>query len=282
MSFLEATLLGTIQGLTEWLPISSSAHIFLVETYFGLPPSLELAAWLHGGSFLAVLVFYRGRIWAMVSELWELFLSRHGQAPSGKERDSATEKEIQPSSRDDRREHALIAAKIALATLISVVIILLLERSGVLYELTIETIALTLAITGVFILVSEYFPKKSRGITLPLVALFGLVQGLAAFPGISRAGITIAFLILAGVDRKKAVDFSFLAAIPILLGAMIFSVLDIGPGALSFGDPLLWLALFVSFVTSLIGIHYMRKWVERAWVWFAPYCFLLAGLLIVL
>jgi undecaprenyl-diphosphatase len=282
VNFLEAIFLGAIQGLTEWLPISSSAHIFLVETYFGLPPSLELAAWLHGGSFLAVLVFYRGRIRAMVSELWELFLSRSGRTLSVKERTGETEKDISSPSRGDKREHALIATKIAFATLISVAVILLLERSGVLYELSIQTVALTLAITGVFILVSEYFPKKSRGVSWPVVILFGLVQGVAAFPGISRAGITIAFLILAGVDRKKAVDFSFLAAIPILLGAMIFSVIDMGPGELSFADPLLWFALFVSFVTSLIGIHYMRKWVERAWVWFAPYCFLLAALLIVL
>lgn len=245
MNFTEAIILGAIQGFTEWLPISSSAHIFLVETYFGLTPSIELAAWLHGGSLLAALVFYRKHILEML-------------------------------------KNTAVALKIILATLVSVPIILLLKGSGALYGLSIQTIALTLAITGIFILASEYLSKKPQELSWTLVVFFGIAQGLAAFPGISRAGITIALLILLGVAREKAVDFSFLAAIPILSGALLFTVLDIGPNSLSFTSVSLWVALVASFAASVAGIHYMRKWVESRWLWFAPYCFGLAGLLIIL
>lgn len=261
MTFLEASILGIIQGLTEWLPISSSAHIFLAQTYFGLQSSLELAAWLHGGSLLAVLLYYRKRLWKMLLGLFA------------------------------RNKDGILALKIILATAISVPVILLLKASGILYGLNLQTIAITLFITGLFILVSEYLgvgflkfrsPTPKSELSWWLVATFGLVQGFAVLPGISRSGLTIAFLLLMGVARKRSVDFSFLAAIPLLLAALLFSVSDVGIGNISLTSVPLWFSLAVSFVASLVGIHYMRKWIEHKWVWFAPYCFALAIILFII
>lgn len=249
MNFLEATILGIIQGLTEWLPISSSGHIFLAETYFNLTPSLELAAWLHGGSLLALLIYYWKYIWQITKNL--LFL------------------------------------KIIFVSAVSFPIILILEKSGVLYNLSLQTVALTLTITGFLILITHFLFKQEKyesGFVLPswLLVSFGVVQAFAVLPGISRAGLTIAFLLFVGVSRKQAVDFSFLAAIPLLAGALVFSLADIGIGNISLASPTLWFSFLISFLTSFVGIYYMRKWIENKWVWFAPYCFILATFLLVI
>ncbi len=204
MNLVEATILGAIQGFTEWLPISSSGHIFLIETYFSLTPSIELAAWLHGGSFLAVLIFYHKRIWEMLIGLFA-FLRAYYLAIFTQEKHNKIEsKEKYFSTYNHNRQNAVFAIKIVLATLISAPIILLLERSSILYGFSIQIVALTLGITGVFIVASEYLPKKSQEISWALIVFFGLVQSLAAFPGISRSGITIALLLLLGVTRKKS------------------------------------------------------------------------------
>lgn len=281
MEIWQGLLLGFIQGATEFFPVSSSGHLYLAEIWLGLKPDINFSILLHAASLLAVMVVFRNDV---------LSLLKAGL-------------NVKALYKDGLKGDGRLAWQLIAATLCTVVVALVIEPY---FEslLDLTWVAATLIITGVLIVIAERFRsashprvgedllKASAGdsclrrneageteFTWTLAMVLGLVQGLAVVPGISRSGLTIAFLILVGLNRQLAVRVSFLLSIPTILGALVFMVKDQW-GSFNFGVPAL-IGFSVSFIVALISILLMRNLVEKRWIWFAPYCVLLGmGILV--
>lgn len=239
MEFLQSIFLGSLQGFTEFLPISSSGHLYVAETFLGLKPDLNFEILLHAASLLAVAVFF----WRDIGNiLRDVFLGGEGRA---------------------------LGWKIIVATLFTVPVALLLQSR---FELliTFRRVGIALIATGILVFLAEKLrPQQNRNFDWKFVGLLGVVQGLAVLPGLSRSGLTIALLILLGIERRKALEISFLLAIPTILGAFVFSLRD--TRGISFGVQE-GIAFIVSFLVALAAIRWMMKLIQKNWIWFAPYC----------
>ena len=250
MDILTALFLGIVQGATEFLPVSSSGHLFLAEQWLGLTTNVPLMIATHVATLGAVLVVFWQQVWELVLGFVSLI----------------TRKELVVGS----SELGQTALKLGVATILTVLVVLLIEPFfGELMNL--KVVAITLIITGGLILVAEKFrPQKIQNFTWTVALFLGVVQGLAVIPGISRSGLTIAFLILLGLQRRRAAELSFLLSIPTILAAGIYALKDVDPGSTI--DMALIAACGAAFVTGLVMIYSMLKLVEKHWIWFAPYC----------
>ena len=245
-------LLAMVQGFTEFLPISSSGHVYLIGNVISSSHGiLYLIIWLHAGSLFAVLLYYHRYIWKLITGVF-----------------------------DNNSDVRGLLMKIALATIVSVVVVLALEYV-IFSELNMAFVAWGLVLTGIAIVVSEHLYKKNKGSNFSIIhaILVGVAQGIAAIPGISRSGASIAYLLSSGMPRKTAVDISFLLSIPILILSLIWLcyIDDIG---FVVGNTEIFV-FFVSFLSSIVSIHLMRNWIIRFWIYFAPYCFVLGIVLLI-
>jgi undecaprenyl-diphosphatase len=276
MSLLEVLILGTIQGLTELLPVSSSAHVVVVEKLMGLNPSAPemtlLLVMLHTGTMLAVMVYFWNR--------WRLTLAR---------------------SQDGFRYVFWLTLATASTAVIGEALIQLIEKvwfRGVPHsdvELLfshLELIAPALALVGTLILIAGWFERSSgskvnhRGLDGKRAGLIGAVQGLCLpFRGFSRSGATISTAMLAGVDKKRAEDFSFALAViltpPVVAREALRLIksehLNAGRGLGSAAGTSI-LGLACAFVAGLLALKWLSRWLEGGkWHWFGIYCLVAAG-----
>ena len=254
MNIWEGLLLGGVQGATEFLPVSSSGHLFLLESYLNLLPNISLEIWLHISSLLAIVICFHKAIKQIFCELFT------------------------PNS---------LGLKLMLSTVMTVPIALLIENK--IFEgqkLSLELVGGTLVITGILILGVEGYRKfkgKSPEIDFSWNIAFwlGVVQGIAALPGISRSGLTIAFLILLGLNRKKSAEISFLLAIPTILGALVLSLSKESQTTALLQESSFWAAFIMCFIISIFSIKFMMQLVKKNWIYFAPYCLILGGLIFI-
>lgn len=246
MNIYEHIFLGFLQGFTEFLPISSSGHLFLAQEFFGFVPDISLEIWLHGASLLAVILFFWKRILQIFSGIFSL------------------------------NADGVLAGQLLLSTLITAGVGVPLHTYFE-TDLSLQFVGITLLCTAFFILVSERFrPQKPKKFSWTKAILLGVVQAIAVLPGISRSGITIAFLILTGVERKRSAEISFLLSIPTILGALVYASAE--KSQEFFSSELFW-GIGAGFVASLLAIKWMMKLVEGAWIWFALYCCIAGGVL---
>lgn len=253
MSFWILCLLCIVQGLTEFLPVSSSGHLLLVEQIFGIEDTLLLNLFLHVATLCAVIVVYRKTIWGLLK------------------------KPFQP-----------LTYKLLLSTLITVIIavgyeLLHLDQYGF------KIYGFCFLITSIVLGVTFLFQKKGitvksdNEIGVKSAVLVGFVQGLAVFPGISRSGSTISSLILAGNDEEKASEFSFLLSIPVILGGFVLELIKLikgGSTTNAFATISPWLCVFafiftffVAFASLKLTLKLLKK---HKFIYFAIYLFLLA------
>lgn len=237
-------LLGILQGATEFLPVSSSGHLYLAQYLSGIEPDIDLAIFLHFASLLAVVLYFFPKI----SELILDFFLEGGR--SGESRS--------------------FSLKLLLATLITIPIAVVIEPYFDQF-ISLKTVGITLLITGAMIFIAEFIPKKSRKFSWIEAIVLGVVQGLTVIPGISRSGTTIAALLSMGIERKKATEISFLLAIPTILGATIFTFNDIGNWQKIISPEFLWAGV-ASFITSFLAIMWMMRWAQKQWIFFGVYC----------
>jgi len=259
-----AVILGIIQGVTEFIPVSSTGHLILGREVLSIPESQALAfdAVLQTATALAILVYFLPSIGALFS----------GQ------------KTTIPNTNIPVRWYSV--GVIALATVPGVIAGLLLEplMSTVFRSPSVVAIAL---IAGSFlILVAEHLPdyKKERELNWRNGLVVGLFQCLALIPGMSRSGSTISGGLLAGFSRETATSFSFLLGLPILLGAGGKKFVDLA-GQPVFAD--LWLPLLigcvVAFASGLLAMYVLMRFVRSNRLdWFAWYRVALAVIVLVL
>lgn len=187
--------LGIVQGIAEWLPISSDGHLFIAGELLGLKLDLALVVLLHGASLLALIVYF----WRDLITLAKGFFK------------------VEPQS-------VKYVGLLAITTIITIPVALLLDPYIGQFE-QMKWVAIFLLITSVF--VGASFWSKERGsIGWKSAILLGLVQGTAVMPGLSRSGPMIALALLLGASSKEAFKFTFLAGIPVILGAFIWEFTD--------------------------------------------------------
>jgi len=243
MTYTEAIISGIVQGLTEFLPISSSGHLVILHHFFGYQePKILFNIFLHIGTLFAVLVYF-----------WRDIISLFAQK---------------------RRLLGLVI----LGSVPTALIGFIFKDSFEQHFSSIKIVGIMLFVTAVFLIVGEWVSKNKVGgkISWPKALLIGLIQGFAIMPGISRSGSTISTALMLKVDKKEAIRYSFLLSIPAVLGALLLKLKD-GLAGASLSMPMLAGAI-VSFLIGLFAIFLLIKAALGSKLkYFAIYCVILGG-----
>jgi undecaprenyl-diphosphatase len=256
VSIFEAVLLGLVQGITEFLPVSSDGHLVVFSYLFGLDMKsrLPFTVMLHAATALAMLVFFAPTIWRLLSGLWAR----------------------EPAQRKGSWQMVLFVAVASVPA--GVVGYAIGERLESAFS-TPLLIGLMMLVSGGVVFGTRY-ARGGGALTWWRALLVGLAQAVGIIPAISRSGATIATGMYVGLERGAAFEFSFLLAIPAILGAFVLQVrkLDltvVRPGPLAVG-------MLVAFGFGLAALYVLRKAVlSRRLHWFAYYCWA-AGLAVIL
>jgi undecaprenyl-diphosphatase len=250
LDLFQVIALALMQGLTEFLPISTSAHLVLPSMLFGWPPQgLVLDVALHAGSLVAVIAFFRHDLVHFGAGLWRWI--REGQADV----------------------YVRLMAQVVTATLPILALGVLLRdwieprpRSLVLIAATAIGFALLMWVADTRI---ERSGTTEFELSWRDALLIGLLQMLAIVPGTSRSGITMTAGLLLGMSREAASRFAFLLAIPTILGTTMLGAIGAMQSNLAVDWPDAIVAFVVSAIVSFVSIHYFLKWIERTSM--APY-----------
>lgn len=274
MTILQSAFLGLVQGIAEFLPISSSGHLALFQNYLGIQSAEEASLFfdvlLHLGTLLAVFVYYREMIWEMIVE----FFGFIGDLAHG----GTKEKEIPPARR--------LILLLIIGTLPLVVILPVKDYIEKLGGSTLF-IGCALLLTGTLLFLSDRMGKgrkTERNATILDTVIVGFAQALATVPGLSRSGTTIAAGLLRGYSRDYAVRYSFLMSIPAVLGANILSLKD----ALEVGIdtaliPVYLVGVAIAAVSGYFSIRLVNLLADKGkFGAFAYYCWAVGVLAIVL
>jgi undecaprenyl-diphosphatase len=266
---LQALVMGVVQGLTEFLPVSSSGHLIVVPFLAGWDDafinSLVFSVMLHLGTLVALLVYFRAD-WVRL-------------VPAG----LAAARDRSFRGDDDRRLAWLLIASTIPASIAGLLFNGLIEASF----RQVGLVAITLVGGGVLLFVADRFGANSRGIedvTFPIAIGIGVAQALALVPGISRSGISISAGRLVGMDREAATRFAFLMATPITAAAGLFEArkLVTGEGGVVVSMVPLFVGLVAALLSGLVAIHFMLGFVRRqsldVFVW---YRFALAAVVLI-
>lgn len=249
MTFIEAMVLGIVQGATEFLPVSSSGHLVVFQSAFGLEgPVVAFDVALHLASLLAIVFYFR-------SELVRLFLSLF------RKEDKAGKKLI-----------VLLIIGTIPAVIFGVVLEDLIEASFS----SNRSNAAQLFVTGIILWISiksKVVPgKKMEKMKLPDALWIGIAQAISILPGISRSGSTIVTGLFLGIEKEEAARYSFLLSIPAITGAVVFKAKEVlsfqGIGAAEYAAGFLF-----SLIISYLSVSWMLKILNRGKLhYFAPYC----------
>ncbi|MFM9921036.1 undecaprenyl-diphosphate phosphatase [Lacisediminihabitans sp. H27-G8] len=268
MGLLNAIILGIVQGLTEFLPISSNAHLRLVGLLLGTgaDPGAAFTAIIQLGTELAVVVYFGADLWRIISR-W--FLALFGRIPR--------------NDPDAKMGWFIILGSVPIVVL------------GLIFQKTIETtlrslwiIAVTLIVFGILLGVADYVGAKKRrlrDLTVPHAVIYGGAQSLALIPGVSRSGGTITAGLFLGYERAAAARYSFLLAIPAVFGSGLFELYKTikSPGSEVFTAGETAAATVVAFVVGLVVIAFFMSYIsKRSFLPFVIYRILLGGTLVVL
>ena len=260
MNWWESIFLGLIQGLTEFLPVSSSGHLVLTQYLLGMNEAqadVLFEVMLHFGTIMSVFWVYRERIVRLVGG----FLT---QAVRPKSWDKAYQ------SNDDFRMGIQI-----LITMIPTFSVYAIWGSQIEAAFTSPRLAAgMLLVTGVLLLLTRFRKSPTGNVTAPKSFVIGCAQAFAMIPGISRSGSTICAALYQNVEPEKAADFSFLMLMPVVVGATVFKVGEALGQTTQADWGLLLLGTAVSFFSGIVAIRLVLDFVRKGRLqYFAFYCF---------
>jgi len=261
MDTITSLLLGIIQGLTEFLPISSSGHLVLFQNLFGLQePVLLFDTSLHLGTLVAVCVYFRSDLKQMIVETFKFIIDFIQGRRNLKEIHDAP--------------HVSLALWVLVGTIPTALI-------GLSFRLSLEKlfgslfwVGIMLIFTGLILAVTRLIPTdytNRRGVGLLAALAIGTAQGLALIPGISRSGATIACGMLFKIKRDLAARFSFLLSIPAIIGALVLQLN--AEGINNIGILPLVTGFVFSILVGLLSLKILMSIVRKGNLYyFAPYC----------
>jgi len=259
MNYLEAIILGIIQGLTEFLPVSSSGHLELAKAFFGdnsLPKeSLTFTVVLHFATALSTIVIFRKELVQIFSGLFQFKMN----------------------------EELIFSLKIIISMIPATIIGLLFEKElEAFFNGNILLVGFMLLITGLLLFLADKAKHTDHGVTYKNAFIIGVSQAIAMLPGISRSGATISTSVLLGVDRTKAARFSFLMVVPLIFGKVIK---DFMGGEISLTDEkfgVMIVGFMAAFIAGLLACNWMITLVKSSKLYyFSIYCFLVGTAAIV-
>lgn len=270
MNFIQAILMGIVQGLSEFLPISSSAHLVFTSNFYKVMKNIPIVQssneevffdiMVHLGTLIAVLIFFRKDVAKILKAMWHALRTK-----------------------DWSDKEAKLGLFIVAGTVITVALALPINEIAEKLVYKPAIVGILLFITGFTLLYSEYKSKKietkTDSVDLKTSILIGLAQGLAALPGFSRSGWTIATGLFCGLDRVTAARYSFLLSIPIILGAsMVYPLVKIDVAeAINYNWTAILVGTIVSGITGYLCIKYFMKFISKfSLAIFGYYC-IIAG-----
>ena len=250
-AFFDVTVLSILQGVAEFLPISSSGHLVIGQHMLGLDvPGMRLDLMLHFGTLVSICAFYWRTIWRILSKFeWQYVL------------------------------------KIVLSALPAVVVYFFFKDfiEG-LFE-NAKMVGALLMFTGAVLIGTRYLPRGSRDVCWARALLMGCAQALALLPGVSRSGMTLASARTGRVDAERAAEFSFLMSAPLIIGGVLLEVLkalrgtSAAPEAAEIGWGFTIYGAALAAVVGYFSLAVLLRALKGHWFWlFGPYC-LAAGLL---
>ncbi|MEE1336296.1 undecaprenyl-diphosphate phosphatase [Methanobrevibacter sp.] len=268
MDIIQGIIIGIVQGLTEFLPVSSSAHLVFIQKILGVQSSLAFDTFLHLGTLIAVLWFFRYDIYKMILS----WVSSIQDIIRGRFREGFYE---DPYKR--------LAWYVILATIpVAIVGVLFEDSVDALFSGALYVPAFFLFVTGTILYLSQRMTSGEinyNTITKKEALFMGLGQACAILPGLSRSGTTIAAGLTIGLNKEFAAKFSFILSIPAILGAFVLQLKDIG-SAMDAN----FLPVFLGFIASIIAGYAAIKWMldliqNKSLDIFAYYCWLI-GLIV--
>jgi undecaprenyl-diphosphatase len=265
VDFLRAVVLGLIQGLTEFLPISSSAHLAIFPKFVGWDdPGAAYTAVIQIGTEAAVVLYFWRDIWTIGSG----WIRGLGSAAAREEREW-------------RMGWFVIIGSLPIV-LVGVTLESLIDREF----RNLWVIGTMLVTLGIVLGIAEKVGRKSAPIedlTWSHAVLFGVAQAAAVVPGVSRSGATISMGLFLGYEREAATRYAFLLAIPAVVGAGVYKLKDIPGGENAYGTVPTVIGTFVSFAVGLAVIHWLLRYVSHhSFMPFVVYRILLGGLVLLL
>lgn len=246
IEIIKYIFIGFIQGLTEFLPISSSGHIVLFGSMFNLDNLLLISVVAHIGTLFAVIFCYRKRLYTLI---------RH------------------PFNKTN--------LNLIIATIPTVILVLLFNTF---FESSFSTKTLIwgFLISTVLLFIADFKKDSMKPITKRSALYMGLAQGLALLPGISRSGSTLVCGLLVGVEKNEALDFSFLMSIPIIIASAVYESFKLFSAQITIN----WLGIFVvmitSFIFGILSIKIMLKLVKKNKLYFFSIYLIVLSLIILI
>ena len=253
MEIFQAIIYGIIQGLTEFLPVSSSGHLELAKAIMQddslAKESMLMTVVLHAATALSTIVIFRKEIGQIFKGLFQF----------------------------KANEESAFSLKIVLSMIPAVAV-------GLLYDDVIESffsgkillVGSMLIVTGLLLFLADKAKKTEKKVGIPESIIIGIAQAIAILPGISRSGATISTSVLLGIDRTRAARFSFLMVIPIILGKMAKDVLSGDISSESIAVVPLSIGFIAAFLSGMVACTWMINLVKRSKLsYFAIYCFVI-------
>ena len=238
-------ILALVQGITEFLPISSSGHLSILKTFLDINSDGTLIeVVLHAGTLISILLFYRKRL----SKIFKRILNK------------------------DEESLRFFSCVIVAIIPIGIIGFIFGDSIEYLFNNT-KLVCLFLIITGIFLIFSNFWRSKISNFNTRKSFLIGLAQMFAILPGMSRSGLTIGMGNIIGIDAKKSAEFSFIIAIPVLIGVIVKYFLNLEWDSISISINYLFLGLIISFITGLLSLRWLISLLEKGKFWyFGVYC----------
>lgn len=272
MTVLQGFLLGILQGVAEFLPISSSGHLALAQSLFGLEDvPLLYDIFLHMATLLAVTIYFWPKIWAL--------LKCFGRWITKKQK---SDNQVQISENDLLCPTDKIGQKTIIAIILTTAITgaFGVVTSKLIPDLSVKFVCGGFLVTSALLIISSIMekrqsakgPKEFTGISIKQSIIIGIMQGFGTLPGISRSGSTIAGALFGGVNRSLAGEFSFIVSIPAILGAFILELKDLGQMSSSIGAAPIIAGCISSFAVGYFSLSVLMKIIKKGKLqWFAAY-----------
>ncbi len=259
MNWIEALILGLLQGMTEFLPVSSSGHLELGMAFFELTEgeNLTFNILVHGATFLSVVVVFRKDIIHLVREFFRFQWNMETQ---------------------------FITLLIVSAIPVAFVGFAFKDQIEQLFEGNIVFVGSMLLVTATLLFLTRFAPHGTKGITLKSALIIGLAQTLAILPGISRSGATISTALYLGIDKVKATRFSFLMVLIPIFGASLLELIDVASSTQTsqLSVPALVAGTIAAFLSGLLAASWMLNIVRKGKLYyFSIYCLVVGVIAII-
>lgn len=275
MTIIQGILLGILQGIAEFLPISSSGHLAVAQKLFGLsdvPLLFDIV--LHLATLAAVILYFRKKIAKLFVILWQ-WLMHKTSAEDGDNTDIL-------AGNTERGRRTIIAVFVTTVVTGAIGVF----TSKLIPDMSLKVTAGGFIVTAALLIISAFIEKRRKaaqqtfsstsdtpkGINIAQAALIGVMQGIGTFPGISRSGSTIAGALFGGLDRAAAGEYSFIVSIPAILGAFVLELKDLDKVGTSIGAAPVIAGCAAAFAWGYISLTVLMKIIKKGRLeWFAAY-----------